>query len=101
MKKEQICVYLYKNYRGKRKSVNSKKISSELHMSENEIRKHVNRLRRECIPIGSNSTGYYFAATAAEVYDTIKNLRRMREGLDAAISGLERSMDSFKGGDSG
>lgn len=101
MRKEQLCVYLYKNCRGKQKCANAKKLQAELHMSENEIRKHVNRLRRECIPIGSNANGYYFAATAAEVYDTIKNLRRMREGLDAAITGLECSMESFKGGDSG
>ena len=39
-------------------------------MSENELRKHVNRLRRECIPIGSSSNGYYFAETAAEVYES-------------------------------
>lgn len=101
MRKEQLCVYLYENCRGKRKCVSSKKLQTELHMGENEIRKYVNRLRRECIPIGSNTNGYYFAATAAEVYDTIKNLRRMREGLDAAITGLECSMESFKGGDSG
>ncbi len=55
-----------------------KAIRSDLHMSENELRKHVNRLRRECIPIGSSSNGYYFAETAAEVYDTIKNLRRIQ-----------------------
>ena len=57
------------------------------------------RLRRECIPIGSSSNGYYFAETAAEVYDTIKNLRRIRDGIDAAITGLECSMISFRGGD--
>ena len=95
MRKEQLCVYLYKNCRGKKKCASAKAIRSDLHMSENELRKHVNRLRRECIPIGSSSNGYYFAETAAEVYDTIKNLR----GIDAAITGLECSMISFRGGD--
>ena len=99
MRKEQLCVYLYKNCRGKKKCASAKAFRSDLHMSENELRKHVNRLRRECIPIGSSSNGYYFAETAAEVYDTIKNLRRIRDGIDAAITGLECSMISFRGGD--
>lgn len=99
MRKEQLCVYLYKNCRGKKKCASAKAIRSDLHMSENELRKHVNRLRRECIPIGSSSNGYYFAETAAEVYDTIKSLRRIRDGIDAAITGLECSMISFRGGD--
>lgn len=99
MRKEELCVYLYKNCRGKKKCASAKEIRSALRMSENELRKHVNRLRRECIPIGSSATGYYFAETAAEVYDTIKNLRQMRDGIDAAITGLECSMISFRGGD--
>ena len=79
--------------------MSARTIQADLHMSENELRKHVNWLRRECIPIGSSSNGYYFAETAAEVYDTIKNLRRIRDGIDAAITGLECSMISFRGGD--
>ena len=47
--------------------MSARTIQTDLHMSENELRKHVNRLRRECIPIGSSSNGYYFAETAAEV----------------------------------
>ena len=66
MRKEQLCVYLYKNCRGKKRCVSARTIQADLHMSENELRKHVNRLRRECIPIGSSSNGYYFAETAAE-----------------------------------
>ena len=37
----------------------------------------------------------YFAETAAEVYDTIRGLQKMRSGLDAAISGLERALEKF------
>ena len=99
MRKEQLCVYLYKNCRGKKKCANAKITRPDLHMSENDLRKHATRPRRECIPIGSSSNGYYFAETAAEVYNTIKNLRRIRDGIDAAITGLECSMISFRGGD--
>ena len=94
MRKEQLCVYLYKNCRGKKKCASAKAIRSDLHMSENELRKHVNRLRRECIPIGSSSNGYYFAETAAEVYDTIKNLRRMHRQQEQPVGLLTASIPS-------
>ena len=42
-------------------------------------------------------TGYYYAQTAGEVYSTIRNLKKMRSGLDAAITGLEQSLHSFAG----
>lgn len=41
------------------------------------------------------SGGYYYAETAAEVYATIRSLEKMRSGLDAAISGLERALEKF------
>ena len=31
-----------------------------------------------------------------QVYDTIRQLKRMAAGLEAAINGLERSMDRFR-----
>ena len=46
-------------------------------------------------PIASDQTGYFYAQTAGEVYATIQNLKKMRAGLDAAIRGLERSLDDF------
>jgi hypothetical protein len=36
------------------------------------------------------------ATFAGEVYDTIRHLKRMAAGLEAAINGLERSMDRFR-----
>ena len=51
--------------------------------------------RSDTVPIAADQRGYYFAETAAEVYDTIRGLQKMRSGLDAAISGLERALEKF------
>ena len=51
---------------------------------------------RKTHPIASDRNGYFYATTAGEVYDTIRQLKRMAAGLEAAINGLERSMDRFR-----
>ena len=67
-------------------------------ISGNELRKTVNRMRREGAPIGSSKDGYLYCVTAGEVYSTIRQLRRMAGGLFAAIEGLEATLDSFDRG---
>ena len=66
---------------------------------EKELRKLVNRLRREGVPIASGREGYYYASNAGEVYATIRSLRKMASGLEAAISGLESALEQFSGDD--
>lgn len=75
-----------------------KKLGRALNLNGTELRKAVNRLRRECKPIASGQDGYFYAQTAGEVYATIRNLKKMRAGLDAAIQGLEQALDGFPAG---
>ena len=95
MNKEKVCSYLDTNCVGKKKVISSGQLEQKLHLSGNEIRKQINALRREAIPIASNSSGYFYAENAAEVYATIRSLQKMRFGLDAAITGLEHAMEKF------
>ena len=66
-----------------------------LNLSGTELRKLVNRLRRMGVPIASDRQGYFYAATAGEVYTTIRQLRQMAAGLEKAIAGLESSLENF------
>ena len=59
------------------------------------LRKLVNRLRRQGVPIASDRQGYFYAATAGEVYTTIRQLQQMVNGLQKAIAGLEGSLEKF------
>jgi biotin operon repressor len=60
-----------------------------------ELRDAVNALRREGVPIASNGSGYFYAATEQEVRATIAHLTHRIGGIAAAIRGLTRSLDVF------
>ncbi len=101
MRQDELKRYL-KNYcNGRRNATKSATLESRLHMSGNDLRKLVNRLRKQGTPIASGREGYYYAATAGEVYTTIRQLREMERGLQAAIHGLETALDSFGQGAGG
>ena len=95
MTKETIALYLENGFKGRRNVISSRELERVLGISGNELRRRINRLRRDTVPIAADQRGYYFAETAAEVYDTIRSLQKMRGGLDAAISGLERALEKF------
>ena len=86
MTKETVALYLENGFKGRRNVISSRELERVLGISGNELRRRVNRLRQDTVP---------FAETAAEVYDTIRGLQKMRSGLDAAISGLERALEKF------
>ena len=98
MNDEKVYTYLKHNAPGKGKAIKSDALEQELCISGNELRKTVNRMRREGAPIGSSKDGYFYCVTAGEVYSTIRQLRRMAGGLFAAIEGLEAALDSFDRG---
>lgn len=95
MKKEALGDHLYLHCRGREHASGNRDLERALRTSENELRKQVNRLRREGVPIASDRSGYFYARTAGEVYATIQALKKMRSGLDKAIAGLEGALDAF------
>lgn len=97
-REEQLLAYLKGVCPGRAYRVNGKELERALHLSGTDLRKHVNRLRRRGVPIASDRSGYFYARTAGEVYTTIRQLRVMANGLEAAIHGLEQALDSFDGG---
>lgn len=99
MNNEQLCSYLKENCQGKEQAVSGRELARLCGVSENELRRRVNRLRREGEPIASNRTGFFFARTAGDIYATIRALRKMADGLEAAIRGLERAFERFGEGE--
>ncbi|MCI8397984.1 MAG: hypothetical protein HFF90_01075 [Oscillibacter sp.] len=96
MKKEELAACLKGACSGRRYTVKSAELERVLHISGTELRKLVNQLRREGVPIASNREGYFYARTAGEVYSTIRQLRLMVQGLEAAIHGLETALEKFE-----
>ncbi len=99
MREERLLSYLKGACSGRKRRVSGVELERALKLSGTDLRKLVNRLRRKGVPIASDRQGYFYAATAGEVYTTIRHLRQMVTGLEKAISGLEESLNSF--GESG
>lgn len=96
MTKETISRYLENGCKGHKNVVSSRELERALGISGNELRRHINRLRRGTVPIAADQRGYYYGGDGGEVYATIRShLEKMRAGLDAAISGLERALEKF------
>ncbi len=97
-REERLLAYLEGACLGRARCMGGKELGRALNLNSTELRKAVNRLRQKCKPIASGQDGYFYAQTAGEVYATIRNLKKMRAGLDAAIQGLERALDDFPAG---
>ena len=95
MKDEELRRYLKDFCFGREHLICSRDLVRQKGIQESDLRKKVNRLRRKAVPIASSREGYFYASNAAELYATIRQLKEMRAGLDAAISGLELAMEHF------
>ena len=87
-REEQLLAYLKGACPGRAYRVSGRELAHTLGISVAELQKQVNRLRRRGIPIASDRSGY-------EAYATIRQLRKMANGLEAAIQGMEQSLDDF------
>ena len=95
MRSAQLADYLQTACLGRTNIKKSAEIERALRLSSTDLRKLVHRLRRQGVPIASSRDGYFYAATAGEVYATIRQLQMMERGLAAAIRGLETALDRF------
>ena len=95
MSSEQLKNHLKRNCLGRKNAVKSPELERALRISGNELRRQVNRLRRKKVPICSGPEGYFYAAHAGEVVDTILNLEDMLKGLQDSMSGLRGSLERF------
>ncbi len=95
MKYEPLVMHLKAECKGRKNAKKASELEHSLSISANELRRRVNRLWREGVPIDSSANGYYYAVTAGEIYSTIRQLRAMANGLEAAINGLENALNTF------
>ena len=95
MNDEELRDYLKRFCFGREHLICSRDLVRQKNLRESDLRKKVNRLRRKAVSIASSREGYFYASNAAELYSTIRQLKEMRAGLDAAICGLEQAMENF------
>ena len=95
MNDEELRDYLKRFCFGREHLIGSRDLVRQKNRRASDLRKKVNRLRRKGIPVGSDRGGYFYAVTAGEVYATIRQLKAMSSGLEAAIRGLEQALEYF------
>ena len=88
MNKDLVRGYLHAQCLGKGKAVPSQALEQALNLSGNSLRKQVNRLRREGVPIASCSRGYFYAETEEELQRTIRQLQSRIKKIAYAERGL-------------
>lgn len=95
MQKELLAEHLERYHLGALCAATSRELERTFSIKGTELRQLVNQLRRAGIPIASNGSGYFYAATEQEVRATIGHLTRRISGIAAAIHGLNRSLEQF------
>lgn len=95
MEKERLAEYLERYHLGASNAATSRELECTFSIKGIEVRHLVNGLRREGIPIASNSQGYFYTADQQEVQATIAHMTHRISGIAAAIRGLTRSLEQF------
>ena len=69
---EALAEYLALHHKGEANAVTSRELECSFQMRGSELRREINALRGDGIPICSFEGGYYYAATAEELERTIQ-----------------------------
>lgn len=87
-KNAALCVYLKKYHTGKEKAVPSTELEQLFSLNGRNLRRKINRLRQDGVPICSDRSGYYFAANQEEVNATVFRLTGLVTKISNARTGL-------------
>lgn len=96
MREDQLTAYLKGAFKGRQHPVKSAELERTLDISGTDLRKLVNKLRRKGVPICSGRDGYFYAKNAGDILRTIRQLKIMIKGLQAAVDGLVAALDKFE-----
>jgi predicted DNA-binding transcriptional regulator YafY len=95
MLKDRLAGHMEIFHSGERYAATSRELERAMGVSGATLRRLVNALRREGVPIASDDTGYYYAETEQEVRRTIAHMKHRIFGISAAIHGLEKSLERY------
>lgn len=95
MQKDTLPVYLEIFHPGEQYAATSRELEATFGIKGAALRKQINMLRRDGVPIASDENGYYYAVTEDEIRHTIAHMKHRIAGISAAIRGLEKSLYTF------
>ena len=80
---------------GRKKAITSKEIENAFQCKGTEVRKIVNELRSNGVPICSSPIGYYYAETKSEIKDTLAHLESRIKKIEKAKEGMEETLKTY------
>lgn len=92
---EALAEYLALHHKGEANAVTSRELECSFQMRGSELRREINALRGDGIPICSFEGGYYYAATAEELERTIRQLRSRIKKIAFAERGLSSALPDY------
>lgn len=92
---EALAEYLALYHKGEANVVTSRELECAFQMRGSVLRREINALRGDGIPICSFEGGYYYAATAEELERTIRQLRSRIKKIAFAERGLSSALPDY------
>jgi len=93
---EALAEYPDLYHKGEANAVTSRELECAFRMRGSELRREINALRGDGIPICSFDGGYYYAATEEELRRTIRQLRSRIKKIEFAERGLSRTLPDYE-----
>lgn len=91
-----LAEYLDQYHKGEANAVTSRELEYAFGMRGSELRRAVNALRVERIPICSFEGGYYYAATSEEIRRTALQLQSRVNKIAAAACGMIGALPDYE-----
>ena len=92
---EALAMCLEQYHKGEANAVTSRELECTFQMRGSKLRREINALRGDGIPICSFEGGYYYAATAEELERTIRQLRSRIKKIAYAERGLSGILPNY------
>ena len=88
MNSEKLYHYLKQNHSGRKNAALSKELEAVFLCKGSEIRKHINELRANTIPVCSSGLGYYYSENTDDIDETVAHLNSRISKIELARNGL-------------
>lgn len=91
----EIADYLKTFCMGEQAAVTSRTLEKTFRIRGPDLRRRINRLRGNGVPICSFDSGYYYAETEEELQRTVRQLRSRIKKIAQAERGLTKALEAF------
>lgn len=88
-----IAAYLKTYHKGAERVVSSRELEAAFQIRGPDLRRLINSLRGDGVPICSSASGYYYAGTEEELRRTIRQLRSRIKKIAHAERGLTKALE--------